>query len=274
MHTGVYTKMSTEMPTKVEVFLFLCKNTPEGPHEDSHESAHGKFSSESELGQFSHVLSSYVLFLGLFKYPCSLWEDVERSSCSQNLPKGTNYSSNGHLMQHLHGTDVVVLLSGEGALDVRITLHQLFRITMQTSRITFHHFIFRICFCIFASWISTKILAKLFLRKFVGNVTSPLWGPNNTINLVIIASNNCQGIILRRHFKMISSYNSQGINCVIHKSAMVFMYSFKKCRVRGMVLKRERSFLWEGSWEEARSRACQRSSCHGCHYWHVLSGDS
>ena len=50
--------------------LFLCKMAPGEPHEDSHESAHGKFSSahenvhESELGQFSHVLFSHVLFLG------------------------------------------------------------------------------------------------------------------------------------------------------------------------------------------------------------------
>ena len=66
--------MSTEMPTKVEVF---CIKHTRGSHEDSHESAHGTFSSahgkfssahenvhESELGQFSHVLFSHVLFLG------------------------------------------------------------------------------------------------------------------------------------------------------------------------------------------------------------------
>ena len=67
--------MSTEMPTKVEALS--VQNAPEGPHEVSHESAHGKFSSahgkfssahgnvhESVLGQFSHVLLSHVLFLG------------------------------------------------------------------------------------------------------------------------------------------------------------------------------------------------------------------
>ena len=75
MHTGVYTKMYTEMPTKVEAFS--VKNALEGPHEDSYESAHGKLSSahgkfssahgnvhESVLGQFSHVLFSHILFLG------------------------------------------------------------------------------------------------------------------------------------------------------------------------------------------------------------------
>ena len=68
MHTGVYTKMSTEMPTKVEVFS--VQNAPQGPHEDSHESAHGKFPSshgkfshESVLGQFSHVLFHMFCFL-------------------------------------------------------------------------------------------------------------------------------------------------------------------------------------------------------------------
>ena len=75
MHTGVYTKMSTEKPTKVEVFF--CIEHTRRSHEDSHESAHEKFSSahgkfssahenvhESELGQFSYVLFSHVLFLG------------------------------------------------------------------------------------------------------------------------------------------------------------------------------------------------------------------
>ena len=33
MHTGVYTKMSTEMPTKVEALS--VQNALEGPHEDS-----------------------------------------------------------------------------------------------------------------------------------------------------------------------------------------------------------------------------------------------
>ena len=41
MHTGVYTKTSTETPTKVEVFS--VQNAPKGPYEDSHESAHGEF---------------------------------------------------------------------------------------------------------------------------------------------------------------------------------------------------------------------------------------
>ena len=45
--------MSTEMPTKVEVFH--VQNAPEGPHEDwkrecSHESAHGKFAPYSAIG--------------------------------------------------------------------------------------------------------------------------------------------------------------------------------------------------------------------------------
>ena len=67
MHTEVYTKMSTEMPTKVEDF---CVNAPRRPHEDSPDSAHGKCDSAHEnvhksvLGQFSHdVLFSHVLFL-------------------------------------------------------------------------------------------------------------------------------------------------------------------------------------------------------------------
>ena len=62
--------------------FFSVQNAPEGPHEDSHESAHGKLSSahgkfsnahenvhESVLGQFSHVLFSHVLFLGHFVSP-------------------------------------------------------------------------------------------------------------------------------------------------------------------------------------------------------------
>ena len=36
------------------------QNAPEGPHEDSHESAHGRFDSAHENGQFSHVLFSHV----------------------------------------------------------------------------------------------------------------------------------------------------------------------------------------------------------------------
>ena len=52
------------------------QNAPEGPHEDSHESAHGKFTSahgkfssahenvcENVLGQFSHVLFSHVFLV-------------------------------------------------------------------------------------------------------------------------------------------------------------------------------------------------------------------
>ena len=42
-HGRVYTKMSMEMPMKVEASSVL--NTPQGPHEDSHESAHGNFDS-------------------------------------------------------------------------------------------------------------------------------------------------------------------------------------------------------------------------------------
>ena len=47
------------------------QNTPEDPLENSHKSAHGKFDSahevhESVLGQFSHVIFSFVLFLGYF----------------------------------------------------------------------------------------------------------------------------------------------------------------------------------------------------------------
>ena len=63
MHTGVYTKISKEMPTKVEDFCIKCTT---GPHEGSHNSAHGKFDSahenvhESVLGQCSHVLFSHV----------------------------------------------------------------------------------------------------------------------------------------------------------------------------------------------------------------------
>ena len=61
--------MSTEMPTKVEALS--VQNALEGPHEVSHESAHGKFSSahgklssvhgnvhESVLGQFFTVSGS------------------------------------------------------------------------------------------------------------------------------------------------------------------------------------------------------------------------
>ena len=69
--------MSTEMPTKAEAFS--VQNAPEDPQEDSHESAHGKFFQcswenvqESELGQFSHVLFSHVLFLGHLKKPRKL----------------------------------------------------------------------------------------------------------------------------------------------------------------------------------------------------------
>ena len=46
MHTGVYTKMSSEMPTKLRRSV---QKTPESPHEDespqedSHKSAHRKF---------------------------------------------------------------------------------------------------------------------------------------------------------------------------------------------------------------------------------------
>ena len=32
---------------------------------------------------------------------------------SQHQPMGHNYNSNGHLMQHLYGANVVALLSGE-----------------------------------------------------------------------------------------------------------------------------------------------------------------
>ena len=40
MLTGVYTKMSTETPKKVDVSV---SNAPQGQYEDSHESAHSKF---------------------------------------------------------------------------------------------------------------------------------------------------------------------------------------------------------------------------------------
>ena len=91
MHTGVYTKMSTEMPTKVEAFS--VSNIPEGPHEHIHESAHGKFSSahenvhESVLGQFSHILFSHVLFLAqTFSaiIPATQWKIGQRPEKGKN----------------------------------------------------------------------------------------------------------------------------------------------------------------------------------------------
>ena len=48
-----------------------------------------------------------------------------------------------------------------------------------------------------------KTLAKLFCIT-LGNVAS-LLSAKQQINFVIITSNNCQGVILHKHFKMISS---------------------------------------------------------------------
>ena len=89
-------------------------------------------------------------------------------------------------------------------------------------------------FFVFASWISTKNLAKYFI-VILGNFTSLDW-QKKTNNFVIILSNNCRGVTWCKHFEMISSKHSWGIKCVIHNSPMVrtskhgFGLYFKKLR--------------------------------------------
>ena len=78
---------------------------------------------------------------------------------------------------------------------------------------------------IFASWMSTNNSGQIILRN-LGEFYIVPWGPNNKINFMINTPNNRQGIILRKHGKMISSTNSWGINCVIHKSPMVIHICF------------------------------------------------
>ena len=62
------------------------------------------------------------------------------------------------------------------------------------SGLHFTIFMFRDFLRIFASWISTKQLWPIILRNFLG-ISHRSFGPNSKINLVIIASNNCQGVI-------------------------------------------------------------------------------
>ena len=92
--------------------------------------------------------------------------------------------------------------------------------TMQSTRITFHHFIFREVFCVFCHHgLQQNILAKLFCVIFV-NCASFFWAKEQN-QLRKITSNNRQGNISHKHSRMISSKKSRGIICVIHKSPMV-----------------------------------------------------
>ena len=68
MPTRVYTKMSTEMPTKAEAFS--VQNAAEDPHEDSYESAHGKFSSAH--GKMYTKVSSVNFHMSYFHMFCFL----------------------------------------------------------------------------------------------------------------------------------------------------------------------------------------------------------
>ena len=87
----MYTKMSTEMPTKVDALS--VQNALEGPHKDSQESGHWKVSSahgnlrESVLGQFSHVLFSHVLFLGQSRRRRTWKAEGEHEICSEHCPQ-------------------------------------------------------------------------------------------------------------------------------------------------------------------------------------------
>ena len=66
---------------------------------------------------------------------------------------------------------------------------------MQSSWITFHHFIFRdLFFVFFASRVSSKDSGQIMMCKFWGNYTL-IDSAKLEINFVIITSQNFQGII-------------------------------------------------------------------------------
>ena len=92
MHTGVYTKMSTEMPTKVEGFF--CASAPEGPHEDSPESAHGKFSSAH--GKFSNAHENVhesvlgQIHMSYFQMFCFLAKEVGEAPANETKERSVH----------------------------------------------------------------------------------------------------------------------------------------------------------------------------------------
>ena len=61
---------------------------------------------------------------------------------------------------------------------------------------------------------------QFILHNLGAIFTSLLWAKQQ-IDFVRIASDICQGSILRKHCKMISSKNARGIICEIHKSRLV-----------------------------------------------------